>query len=60
MAIRDLAFHRIFGSAVEGFDRQMLFDPLEEDFDLPAAFVEFRNCDGRQGKIVGQKDESFV
>lgn len=56
----DLGFHRIFGSAVEGFDPQMLFDPLEEDFDLPAAFVELRNGGGRQGEMVGQKDESFV
>lgn len=56
----DLSFDRIFGSAVEGFDPQMLFDPLEEDFDLPAAFVEFRNGGGRQSEIVGQKDESFV
>ena len=56
----DLSFHRIFGSAVEGFDPQMLFDPLEEDFDLPPAFVEFRNGGGRQGEMVGKKDESFV
>ena len=56
----DLSFDRILGSAIEGFDPQMLFDPLEEDFDLPPAFVEFRNGGGRQGEMVGKKDESFV
>jgi len=32
-----LSLHRIFGSAVEGFDSQMLFDPLEVGIDAPIA-----------------------
>jgi hypothetical protein len=39
----DLDPHRVRGSAIEGFDAQMLFDPFEEQFDLPAAAVELRD-----------------
>src|SRR5271163_4725448 len=35
----------------------MLFNPLEKQFDLPAAFVECADCGGRNSKIVGQEDE---
>ena len=38
----DLGLHRIFGCPEEPFDPQMLLDPFEEQFDLPAAFVERR------------------
>jgi Txe/YoeB family toxin of Txe-Axe toxin-antitoxin module len=38
----------------------MLFDPLEEQFDLPSLFVEGANRDGRQSKVVGEKHESLV
>ena len=37
----------------------MLFDPFEEEFHLPAAFVELGNREGWEHKIVGQKRESF-
>ena len=33
----DLGFDGILRGAVEGFDAQVLFDPFEEQFDLPAA-----------------------
>jgi len=35
----------------------MLLDPLEKEFDLPAAFVELCDRECRQRKVVGQKDE---
>ena len=38
----------------------MLLDPFEEQFHLPAAFVEQRNRQGRLGEIVGDEDQSFV
>ena len=39
----DLDPHRVLGSALKGFDAQMLFNPFEEQFDLPAAAVELRD-----------------
>ena len=57
----DLSLHRIFGSTVEGLDSQMLLDPLEEEFDLPAALVKFCNGECRQSEVVGQKNNpSFL
>ena len=41
-------------------DAQVLFNPLEKQFNLPALLVERRDCQGRQPKMVGQKDKSFV
>ena len=32
--------HGVLRCAVEGFDSQMLFDPFEEEFDVPAAAVK--------------------
>ena len=49
----DLGFYRIFGSAVECLDTEMLFDPFEEQFDLPLAFVEFGDGQRRKDEIVG-------
>ena len=53
----DLGFYRIDGSTVEGLDAEMLFDPLEEQFDLPSAFVECGNGQRGKDEIVGQKNE---
>jgi hypothetical protein len=50
----------VFCVAIERFDSKMLFDPLEEQFDLPSLFVEGANRDGRQSKVVGEKHESLV
>jgi len=33
----DLGFYRVLGCAVKGFDSKILFDPFEEEFDLPTA-----------------------
>src|SRR5262245_65992637 len=35
----------------------MLLDPAEQEFDLPAHFVEAGNLDGGAGQIVGEKGE---
>ena len=53
----DLRLYRIFGSAVESLDAEMLFDPFEEQFDLPSARVEFGDGQRRKDEIVGQKSE---
>ena len=49
----DLGLYRIFGSAVECLDTEMLLDPFEEQFDLPSALVEFGDGQRRKNKIIG-------
>ena len=36
----DLEAHRVGAGAVKGFDPQMLLEPFEEQFDLPAALID--------------------
>src|SRR5208282_6093364 len=55
-----LRLHGVLGVAVEGSDMQMLFDPAKEQLDLPARAVELRDEQGRQVKIVGEKDQAQV
>lgn len=50
----------VFCVAIERFDTKVLFDPLEEQLDLPSLFVESANRDGRQSKVVGEKHEYLV
>ena len=38
----------------------MLLDPLEEQFDLPAAAVELGDGQRRQGEVVGQEDQRLA
>ena len=45
--------------AVEGFDAKVLLDPLEEEFDLPAGFVDFRDHNGVDLEVVGYEDQAF-
>jgi hypothetical protein len=53
----DLAVQGVRAGAVKGFDAQMLFDPFEEQFDLPAATIELGNGQGWHGEVVGQEDQ---
>ena len=39
----DLGAHRVGAGAIKGFDTQMLLDPFEEQFDLPAATIQLGN-----------------
>jgi hypothetical protein len=41
------------------FDPQILLDPLEEQFDLPALFVERGDHRRRERKIIGQEYETL-
>lgn len=41
-----LRLHRVVAGAEQVFDPQVLFDPLEEEFDPPAELLELRNDDG--------------
>ena len=52
--------HRVGRRAVKSFDAQMLLDPFEEEFDLPAAASEFGAGQRRHGKVVGQEDQRLA
>jgi len=56
----DLGLHSILTGTEEGLDTQMLFDPFEEELDLPSAFVQL--CDGqsRQDEVVGKEYKAFA
>src|ERR1017187_7708892 len=56
----DLGAHRVGRGAVKGFDAQVLLDPFEEEFDLPAAPIELGNGQSWHGEVVGQEDEGFA
>jgi len=53
----DLGLHRILGGPVEGLDPQVLLDPLEEELDLPPAFVELGDGQRREREVVGEEHE---
>ena len=53
----DLRLHGVLGGAIEGLDAQVLLDPFEEEFHLPAALVQFGNRQAVQDKVVGQEDQ---
>ena len=55
----DLGLHCVLGGSIKGLDSKVLFDPLEEEFHLPAAFVQLGNGQRVEHKIVCQEYESF-
>ncbi len=48
----DLSFHCVFGRAEKCFDSQVLLDPFEKDFYLPAALVKPSDYQSWQCKVV--------
>lgn len=56
----DLSPDGVLAGAVEGFDLEVLLDPFEEEFDLPAAFVELWDNEGWQCEIVREEHQTFV
>ena len=56
----DLRLDGVLAVAQELLDSQVLLDPFEEQFDLPAIFVQCCNRQWRQHKVVGQKDKSLA
>ena len=48
----DLSLHCVFGCAEKCFDTQVLLDPLEKDFYLPAALVKPSDYQSWQCKVV--------
>lgn len=51
----DLGFDCVLGATKEAFDPQMLFDPFEEQFDLPSLAVQFADGQSRQLHVIGQE-----
>ena len=56
----DLGAHGIGAGAIKGFDAEMLLDPFEEQFDLPASPIQVGNGQRRHGEVVGEEDEGFA
>ena len=56
----DLDAHGVWASAIKGFDAQMLLEPFEEQFDLPAAPIEVGDGQRRHGEVVGQEDQHLA
>ena len=54
-----LRLYCILAGAEKGFDTQMLLDPLEEQFDLPALLVKCRDHLWFEREVVGQKNEAL-
>ena len=44
----------------KAFDAEMLFDPFEEQFDLPTLTIDGGDHVRRDLKVVGEEDESLV
>ena len=55
----DLRSHGVLSCAEKCFDAQVLFDPLEEQFDLPAAFVNGSDGLCWQIEVICQEDKAL-
>jgi hypothetical protein len=56
----DLHLHCVLARAQKALDAQMLFDPLEEQLDLPAIFIQGGNAQRRQACVVGQEYQGLA
>lgn len=55
----DLRLYGVLAQPEEGLHAKILLDPLEEKFDLPACFVDFRNDQRIDLEVVGDKDQKL-
>ena len=56
----DLRLDGVDRGPVERLDAKVLLDPLEEQFDLPAALVQLGDHECRQQEVVREEHETFV
>lgn len=55
----DLYFHRVGFASVKGLDAHVHFEPLEEQLNVPACFIEQSDSEGRQLEVVGEKHQEI-
>ena len=55
----DLGAHCVFAWSVERFYAKVLLYPFEEQFNLPSAFIDRRNCQRRQIGVVREEGQTF-
>ena len=55
----DLSLQCVWARAHKRLDSQVLLDPFEKEFDMPAAAIQVGDCLWRQDKVVGQEDQSL-
>ena len=53
----DLNAHGVGRIADKMMDAEVLFDPAEEQFDLPAGAIQLGDLEGRGGEQIGEKDQ---
>jgi len=56
----DLRLDCVLAVAQKLLDAQVLLDPFEKQFHLPAAFVQRSDGQGRQACVVGQEDQRLL
>ena len=56
----NLGVDRVLAGAIKHLDSEVLFDPLEEEFDLPSVFVDGGDSQCRQLEIVCQERETLL
>jgi len=56
----DLRLDRVLVGAIKRLDSQVLLDPFEKQFDLPALAVQVCNQLGLESEVVGQKSYSLA
>jgi hypothetical protein len=56
----NLRLDRVLVVAQKLLDTKVLFDPFEEQFHLPTAFVQSSNGQVRQGGVVGQEEQILL
>ena len=55
-----MCFNRIFGVTPQTLYANVLFDPFEEDFNVPAMAVDVSDFNGGEVKVVGHKGDDFA
>lgn len=53
----DLSFDGVLRGAVKGFDAQVLLDPFEEQFDMPATTVQFGDDVSWKSEVVSEEHQ---
>jgi len=55
----DLGLHSVFACAEKVLDAQVLLDPFEKEFDLPAVFVQGCDGGGSQTQVADSDDPAI-